>query len=80
MENFTVTSATTNATLPAFVANDFFWINNNPASTQLVRVSKSGVTVTYPNGITVASGDNITLRAGQTFRAFAISSTALVAY
>jgi len=80
MENFTVTSATTNATLPAFVANDFFWINNNPASTQLVRVSKPGVTVTYPNGTVVASGDNITLRAGQTFRAFAISSTALVAY
>ena len=79
MENVTATSATLDATLSSFVAGDFFFVNNNPASTQLVRIVKSGVTVAYRNQ-TVASGDNITLLAGETFRAFAISSTALVAY
>lgn len=76
----TATSATLDVTLPAFVAGDFFVIANNPTSTQLMRIVKSGVTVTYPDGRVVASGDNITHRAGKIFRAYAISSTALVAY
>jgi len=79
MENVTATSATIDATLSSFSAGDFFFVNSNPASTQLVRIVKSGVTVAYKNQ-TVATGDNITLRAGETFRAFAISSTGLVAY
>ena len=76
----TATSATLNVTLPAFTAGDFFVIANNPTSTQLMRIVKSGVTVTNSLGVVVASGDNITYRAGQIFRAYAISSTALVAY
>jgi len=76
----TATSATLDVTLPAFVAGDFFVIANNPTSTQLMRIVKSGVTVTNFRGLVVASGDNITYRAGQIFRAYAISSTALVAY
>lgn len=76
----TATSATLDVTLPAFVAGDFFVIANNPTSTQLMRIVKSGVTVTNFRGTVVASGDNITYRAGQIFRAYAISSTALVAY
>lgn len=76
----TATSATLDVTLPSFVAGDFFVIANNPTSTQLMRIVKSGVTVTNSLGVVVASGDNITYRAGQIFRAYAISSTALVAY
>jgi hypothetical protein len=76
----TATSATLDVTLPAFTAGDFFVIANNPTSTQLMRIVKSGVTVTNSLGVVVASGDNITYRAGQIFRAYAISSTALVVY
>lgn len=76
----TATSAALDVTLSAFVAGDFFVIANNPTSTQLMRIVKSGVTVTNFRGTVVASGDNITYRAGQIFRAYAISSTALVAY
>lgn len=76
----TATAATLDVTLPAFTAGDFFVIANNPTSTQLMRIVKSGVTVTNSLGVVVASGDNITYRAGQIFRAYAISSTALVAY
>lgn len=76
----TATSATLDVTLPSFVAGDFFVIANNPTSTQLMRIVKSGVTVANYRGLVVASGDNITYRAGQIFRAYAISSTALVAY
>jgi hypothetical protein len=76
----TATSATLVVTLPSFIAGDFFIIANNPTSTQLMRISKPGVTVTSGAGFVVASGDNITYRAGQIFRAYAISSTALVVY
>jgi hypothetical protein len=76
----TATSATLDVTLPAFTSGDFFVIANNPTSTQLMRIVKSGVTVTNSRGTVVASGDNITYRAGQIFRAYAISSTALVVY
>jgi flagellar capping protein FliD len=76
----TATAATLDVTLPAFTVGDFFVIANNPASTQLMRIVKSGVTVTNSLGLVVASGDNITYRAGQIFRAYAISSTALVVY
>jgi hypothetical protein len=76
----TATAATLDVTLPAFTAGDFFVIANNPTSTQLMRIVKSGVTVTNSLGLVVASGDNITYRAGQIFRAYAISSTALVVY
>jgi hypothetical protein len=76
----TATAATLDVTLPAFVAGDFFVIANNPTSTQLMRIVKSGVTVTNSLGLVVASGDNITYRAGKIFRAYAISSTALVVY
>lgn len=76
----TATSATLDVTLPAFAAGDFFVISNNPQSTQLIRIVKPGVTVRNFRNTVVASGDNITYRAGQTFRAYAISSTELVAY
>lgn len=76
----TATAATLDVTLPAFTAGDFFVISNNPTSTQLMRIVKSGVTVTNSFGLVVAPGDNITYRAGQIFRAYAISSTALVVY
>lgn len=76
----TATSETLDVTLPSFVAGDFFVIANNPTSTQLMRIVKSGVTVTNSLGVVVASGDNITYRAGQIFRAYAISTTALVVY
>ena len=76
----TATSATLDVTLSSFVAGDFFVISNNPTSTQLMRIVKSGVTVTNSLGVVVASGDNITYRPGQIFRAYAISSSALVAY
>lgn len=80
LHNVTATSATLDVTLPAFTAGDFFVIANNPQSTQLMRIVKTGVTVRNFRNTTVASGDNITYRAGQIFRAYAISSTELVAY
>lgn len=76
----TATSATLDVTLPAFTVGDFFVISNNPTSTQLMRIVKTGVTVRNYMNKTVAPGDNITYRAGQTFRAYAISSTELVIY
>lgn len=76
MHNVTATGSVVDATLASFVANDFFFVANNTDSTQLVRIVKSGVTVTSNIG-TVASGDNITLRAGQAFYAYAINSTNL---
>lgn len=80
LHNVTATSATLDVTLPAFTAGDFFVVSNNPQSTQLMRIVKPGVTVRNYNNAVVASGDNITYRAGQIFRAYAISSTELVAY
>jgi hypothetical protein len=75
-ENVTATSGVIVATLPTLVANNFICVANNPDSTQLVRISKSGVTV-RSNILTIASGDNITLRPGQVFYAYAINSTNL---
>lgn len=76
MVSVLATSGVVVATLPSFVATDFFCIVNDPDSTQLVRISKAGVTV-KSSATTIASGDNITLRPGQTFYVFATSSTAL---
>lgn len=76
MHNVTATGSVVDATLASFAANDFFFIANNTDSTQLVRIVKSGVTVTSNIG-TVASGDSITLRPGQAFYAYAINSTNL---
>jgi hypothetical protein len=75
-ENVTATSGVVVATLPTLVANNFICVANNPDSTQLVRISKSGVAVRSNTG-TVASGDDITLRPGQVFYAYAINSTNL---
>ena len=80
LHSVTATSATLDVALPAFAAGDFFVIANNPTSTQLMRIVKTGVTVTNQDGRVVAAGDNITVRAGRTFRARAISSTELVVY
>jgi hypothetical protein len=76
----TATAATLNVTLPAFTAGDFFVIANNPTSTQLMRIVKPGVTVRNSLNVTVGTADDITYRAGQIFRAYAISSTVLVVY
>jgi hypothetical protein len=75
-EQVTATSGVIVATLPTLVANDFICVANNPDSTQLVRISKAGVTV-RSNILTIASGDDITLRPGQVFYAYAINSTNL---
>lgn len=75
-EQVTATSGVVVATLPTLVANDFVCVANNPDSTQLVRISKVGVTV-RSNILTIASGDDITLRPGQVFYAYAINSTNL---
>ncbi len=75
-ENVTATSAVAVATLPTLVSKDFVCVANNPDSTQLVRISKAGVTVQSNTG-TAASGDDITLRPGQVFYAYAINSTNL---
>lgn len=76
----TATAATLNVTLPAFTAGDFFVIANNPTSTQLMRIVKPGVTVRNSLNVAVGTADDITYRAGQIFRAYAISSTVLVVY
>jgi hypothetical protein len=76
----TATAATLNVTLPAFTAGDFFVIANNPTSTQLMRIVKPGVTVRNSLNVAVGTSDDITYRAGQIFRAYAISSTVLVVY
>jgi hypothetical protein len=75
-EQVTATSGVVVATLPTLVANGFICIANNPDSTQLVRISKAGVTV-RSNILTISSGDDITLRPGQVFYAYAINSTNL---
>jgi hypothetical protein len=75
-EQVTATSGVVVATLPTLVANSFICVANNPDSTQLVRISKAGVTV-RSNILTIASGDDITLRPGQVFYAYAINSTNL---
>jgi hypothetical protein len=76
MVSVLATSGVVVVTLPSFVATDFFCVMNDPDSTQLVRISKAGVTV-KSGAATVASGDNITLRPGQCFYSVATSSTAL---
>jgi hypothetical protein len=75
-EQVTATSGVVVATLPTLAANDFICVANNPDSAQLVRISKAGVTV-RSNILTIASGDDITLRPGQVFYAYAINSTNL---
>lgn len=76
MNKVEVASGTVVATLSAFIDTDFFCIANSPSSAGLVRISKAGVTV-QSGTVIVAAGDNITLRPGQTFYAYATSSTAL---
>ena len=76
----TATAATLDVTLPSFTTGDFFVIANNPTSTQLMRIVKPGVSVRNYLGVIVTSGNDITYRPGQIFRAYAISSNALVAY
>jgi hypothetical protein len=75
-ENVTATSGVVVATLPAFTAQSFFCIFNNPDSTQLVRIAKAGVTVRSA-AVTVSGADDITLTPGQLFYAFATNSTNL---
>lgn len=77
MENVTATSGVVEATLPTFAASDFILVSNNAASTQNVRIVKSGVTVTSAYG-SVGSSDNIILAPGSAFYAFATSSTVLM--
>jgi hypothetical protein len=70
------TSGVIDVSLQAFVANDFFCIVNSPESTQNIRILKPSITV-KSGRTTVVAADSITVRPGQPFYVYAISSTVL---
>lgn len=59
------TSGAVDVTQPAFVKNDFLVVNNDPSSSQTVRILNPSNTVTGIKG-SISAGDNIVIAPGST--------------